>query len=288
MQPNDKLFSCYNTGSEMWQDNVLSYGIDKTINIIRSYLDFNLKHEHSDEEGQFCREAFAAMFYATANRVVPSKLIYPYDYETACERTEADYYHANHMLNAECARSIDLLINEYCYKTNFYNLEIAAMRIIQDYGFPRVCLVLAFNLQNKESDGRISSANKRWADGFIVHEKAFSDTQLQAHSILIDDFCNYVRKLYQDLGAERFDLPGNEEQGEFVGGVEIKRAITTSDDGKGFSTGFAIGHDPEAVNPWVCWQFAVREGVRHYNWGVYGEKQTAIDSYNARVFVELN
>jgi hypothetical protein len=71
--------------------------------------------------------------------------------------------------------------------------------------------------------------------------------------------------------------------------VQLKRSITTSDDGKGFQTEYAIGHNAAAADPWVCWQFAIRDGERHYNWGVYcDDEQTAVDAYIARVFVALN
>jgi len=106
---------------------------------------------------------------------------------------------------------------------------------------------------------------------------------------LINSFCNHIRELCDDFNAEQFMLPGSKEHGEFVEGYEIMQAITTSTDGNGFLTGYAIGHNAKAVSPWVCWQFAVRDGERHYNWGVYSEdRQTVIDAYNARVFVALN
>jgi len=288
MLPNDKPFEGYNDGSEMWRDNASSYGIKEAIIICCSYLNLNLKRELPEGEGQFCLEMFSEMYYATAGRVDPNKLIYPYDLETANDRTESSYYHLNCLYNSTCARFINSTINDSCCKANFYNLEIAAMKAIAEYGFPRVCSVLAFNYQNKKSDGRLSSANRDWLNDFVVQETAFSQVCLQTHSILIDGFCYSLRELYQNLGAERFSLPGNEEHGEYVSGFEIKRAITTSNNGKGFSTGYAIGHNPEARN-WVCWQFAVREGERHYNWGVYCEdEQTVIDSYNGRVFTALN
>jgi len=287
--PNNKPFTGYKDGSEKWKDDVLSYGIGEATVICRNYLDMNLKREHSAEEGQFCRELFTAMYNATAGRIDPKKLIYPYSLEAAEKRSEKSYYILGYKFNTDCARGIDALINDSCYKTSFYNLEIAAMRAIQEYGFQRICLVLAFNFQNKGSDGRISATHWQWADTFVMQKIAFSGAWLQAHAILIDSFCNYIRKLYHYFDAGRFALPGIEERGEFVGGVEIKRAITTSSDGKGFSTGYAIGHDPNAVNPWVCWQFASRNGTRDYNWGVYGnDEQTAIDAYNARVFAALN
>jgi len=286
---NEKPVIGYNDGSEMWRDNALSYGIDEAIIIIRSYLELNLKREHSDDEGQFCREIFAAMYYTTADRINPDNIIYPKDIETADERMESSYYHLNRLHNSKCARGIDGLIKDSCYKTNFYNLKIAAMMAIMEYGFPRICSVLAFHYQDNGSDGRLSSENRNWANNFTVHEKAFNNARLQSHATVINGFCNYVRELYQALDAKRSALPGKEESGEFNGNFEIKRAIVTSDDGKGFSTGYAIGYNPKAVDSWVCWQFAVRDGERVFNWGVYHEdEQVVIDSYNARVFVALN
>jgi len=289
MQPNDNPFATYSNGLEMWCNNVSSYGVDEAIIISRNYLERNLKRDHSDEELQFCREMFVAMFDATAGKIYPSKLVYPYDLNTADGRKEADYYYANRRLNTECACGIDRIINDSCYKTNFYNLEIAAMNAIHDYGFHRVCLVLAFNYQQRSREGRFSAINQQWTNAFIVQEEVFNNAWLQVHAILVDSFCRYVRELYEKMDVERFLLPGNEECSELVGSVEIKRAIITSDDGNGFVTGYAIGFNPEAVSPWVCWQFAVRDGKRHYNWGIYcNEKQAAIDAYNARVFVALN
>jgi len=289
MSPNKKPFAGYNDGSEMWCDNVSSYGIDNAVINTCNYFDMNLKREHPSEERQFCRELFTAMYVATSCHMYPSRIIYPYDFMTADERSEAHYYHANRRFNAECARNIDCLINDSCYKTNFYNLEMAAMRAIQEYGFHRICLVLAFNYQSRSGDGRFSTDNRQWTNDFAIQDDVLNDSWLHAHPILIDGFCDYVRKLHQSIGMNHFNLPGVEECGESVCGYEIRRAITTYDAGNGFSTGFVIGYNPRAVSPWVCWQFTVRDGERHYYWGIYGgEEQIAIDAYNARVFVALN
>ena len=286
---NDNHFTNFKNGALMWHDAASSHGIDEAMTICGSYLKHNLGREISSDEQQFCRELFGAIYEATADRVDPSKLVYPYDFKTADDRMEVSCYHTSRKLNVECAHGINLLIGESYYKSNHYNLELAAMNAIHDYGFSRVCLVLAFNYQFKSNEGRFSQTNRKWADGFIVFGQAFDNTWLHSHPTLINSFCDYVRELYQNLDAERFELPGNKEHGEFVKGYEILQAITTSDDDKGFSAGFAIGHNPEAVSPWACWQFAIRDGKRHYNWGIYGEdRQTAIDAYNARIFAALN
>jgi len=108
---------------------------------------------------------------------------------------------------------------------------------------------------------------------------------MSSHAILINDFTTYVRKLYADIGAERFALQGKEEQDESepVNGYRILRSIMVDD-----QQGYAIGHNPDAVSPFVCWQFYIRDCERSYNWGTYGDERVAVDNYNARVFIAVN
>jgi len=244
----------------------------------------NLKREHSDDERRHCRELFAALSGATAGMLVPSKLVYPYDFKTANDRMETSYYHKNRDLNQECARAIDEAINASCYKTDFYNLELAAMSVIGGHGFERVNAVLAHQIQKHEYDGRYVAANKKWAQGFIIPDKAF--TFLNAHACLVESFTCYARKLYEDMGAEQFALHGHEEHGEHkpCNGYEITRSIMVN-----ANEGYVIAHNPDAVSLYVCWKLSVSsDGERRYDWGLYGDEQAAIDGYNARLFVAFN
>ena len=221
------------------------------------------------------------MYEATTNKVNPAKLVYPYDFKTANDRSETSWFVKNREMNYECARAIDAAISTSCYKTNFYNLELAAMSVIGGHGFERVNRVLAHQLQKHHYDGRYSRENKDWARDFVVHDESHSF--LNSHACLINDFARYVRKLYSDFEAERFALIGKAESGEEVEGYGITRSIMIDD-----NQGYAIGYNPDAVSPYVCWQFYIRDGERSYNWGVYGEKIDAENAYNARVFVAFN
>jgi hypothetical protein len=284
MDSNNKPFNGYNSGADAWRDNAVSYGIDEAIIITRSYLDLNLKRKHPDDERQHCRELFAAMYEATVNKVALSKLVYPYGFETANSRFETSYYHKNRDMNQTCACAIDEAINASCYETNCYNLELAAMYVISAYGFERVNAVLAHQIQEHEYDGRYSAANKKWAKDFIIHEN--THVFLNAHATLIDSFTTHARKLYENLGAERFALYGKEEHGETEpkNGYEIIRSIMIDD-----NQGYVIAHNSDACDPFVCWKLSISDdGERRYDWGIYGEKQDAIDGYNARLFVEFN
>jgi len=284
MSSNNKPFSGYDSGADAWRDNAINYGIDEAIIIIRNYLDLNLKREHSDDEKKHCRELFMAMYEATADRIIPTKIVYPYDFKTANDRFEISYYHKNRDFNQDCARAIDEAISTSCYETNFYNLELAAICVISLHGFERVNAVLAHQIQKHKNDGRYSEANKKWAQGFIIQEQ--THTFLRSHAVLIDSFATCVRKLYADMGAERFALHGREEHGEFepVNGYEIIRSIMIDK-----KEGYVIAHNPDAVSPYVCWKLSISDdGEPRYDWGIYGDWQYATDGYNARLFVEFN
>lgn len=284
MDSNNKPFSGYASGADAWRDNAVRFGIDEAIIITRNYLDLNLKREHSDDEKQHCRELFAAMYEATADKIVPSKIAYPYDFKTANDRFETSYYHKNRDFNRDCARAIDEAINASCYETNYYNLELAAMFVISLHGFERVNAVLAHQIQEHEYDGRYSATNKNWAKGFTFHEN--THVFLNAHAILIEGFTTYARKLYENMGAGRLALYGREEYGESESknGYEIIRSIMI-----GKSEGYVIAHNPDAVSPYVCWKISISDdGERRCDWGIYGDEQAAVASYNARIFVEFN
>jgi len=271
------------SGYDFRRDNAVSYGEDEAVIICSNYLDMNMKREHSDDERQFCREIFIAMCEATANKVIPSKLVYPYGFEVANDRWETSYYHKNREMNQECARTIDEAITASCYKTDFYHLELAAMSVICGHGFERVNGVLAYHIQKHEYDGRYSAANKSWARKFVFPDNTF--TFLNSHAILVESFATYAQKLYEAVGASQFALLGQEDGGhEPVHGYEIIRSTMFSE-----NQGFAIAHNPNACDPFVCWQFTVdNNGKRNYYWGIYGDEQAAIDAYNARLFVKYN
>ena len=101
MDLNNKPNNGYNSGYDFWRDNALLYGADEAIGICSRYLDMQVKSELSDDERQFCREVFAAVYEATASKVVPHKLVYPYDFKTANDRMETSYFHKNREMNRD-------------------------------------------------------------------------------------------------------------------------------------------------------------------------------------------
>ena len=233
----------YETGADFFRDTAVSHGLEEALGICGRYLKVQLKTE-SPEERQFCRELFTAMTEVSAGRADPDKIVYPYPHETAAERTEESYYRMSGGRNAKCVKAIDETISKSCYKRDFYNLEMAAMVATHDYGFERVKAVLEYNIQRRASDGRFSRDNKEWASALDLAGHAFGDANLNSHAILIDGFATHFRKLYQELGAERFALPGAPEAGHAVHGYEITRSVWFDN-----QRGFAVGHNPGALIP---------------------------------------
>jgi len=272
----------YKTGAEYWQAVVSMRGIDTAPAICGGFLNEQLGEELSHAEKQFCRELFAAMFEATAGRTDPAKLIYPYPPQEANERGERTLYFENRDRNDECALAIGEAINGSCHSLHHYNLDIAVMTVVQQYGFPRVNAVLARVIQRADYDGRYSKANKRWAREISFPEKAFEDVYMNDHPVQIDGFADRVRELYDAVGAERFALPGQPESGEAVEGYEITRAITFDD-----QRGFAIATHPTAGS--VCWMFRTDRGARDYYWGHYcNDAKEAADNFVARIAMHLS
>lgn len=66
---------------------------------------------------------------------------------------------------------------------------------------------------------------------------------------------------------------------ESVKGYKIMQAVCLSND-----RGFALAHNPNAVQPWVSWRFTDTGGARDYYWGrYYDNKQSALQNFEKRV-----
>ena len=277
--------SLYETGADFWRDlketNVSLKAAYKTGG---NYIAAQLQREQPPDEHQFCRELFTAMQTDEARVTDRVKLVYPYDYKTADDRAETPHYNNSRSRNTACIYAIDNAIQKSCYQRDFYNLDLAAMKVIHDFGFERVNMALANDIGGHQSDGRFSYTNKQWAKGYDVNPRAFGGALFNSHAILIDGFATHTRKLYAELGAERFALPGQTESGETVQGYEIVRAVEFDN-----QRGFAIGLNPNAVNQFVTWQFTNSNGVRVYYWGKYNDEfADAALNYTARVIVHMS
>jgi hypothetical protein len=279
----------FETGTEFWQDTLATFGREEAHGICSRYFDVQLKKKLPKNEVQFCKELFAAMYKDAVKFVDPAKLVYPYDLEKAAERSDVRLYHKSADINSICAQTIEETINASRYETNFYNLDIAAMKAINEFGFERVNMVLANTIQTRPWEGRFTNDSKKWADGVWVPAEAFKYAEPPTNPGLLDMFVDKVRKLYDELDAERFGIPGRAvsqvEGREVVGSYKIVHSIEFDN-----QRGFAIGHSLEAVNPFVSWQFTIEDGgARDFYWGnYYNERTDAERNFIARIMVHLD
>jgi hypothetical protein len=272
----------YETGADFWRDMVTQHGLKDALGICGRYLKAQLKTQ-GDEERRFCRELFDAMIKDTAGRADVDKIIYPYPFEKAIERNESSHYHDSRLMNNGHALLIDTAIQQSCYRRDFYNLGIAAMVAICDCGFERVRAVLSHNISSRKYDGRFSHTNREYVSDFDLPAEAFSGAILNSHPILIDGFANHFRKMYGELDAAGLTLPGEPEAGCVVKGYEVVRSIWFDD-----QRGFAIAHDPNAVSPYVCWQFSAEGKARDFYWGIYcATEREATLGYTTRILIHM-
>ncbi|MDR1616000.1 MAG: DUF3849 domain-containing protein [Syntrophomonadaceae bacterium] len=274
----------YKNGADFFHDTAANYGVYEALGICGRYIDTQMKQEIPNTEKVFRGELFAAMQEAAAAKTDPSKLVYPYDFQSADDRAETSAYHDSRRRNTDCAQAIDGAINASYYSTNHYHLKLAVMKTVNGFGFARVNAVLAYNCQRRPHDGRFSSGNQKWAPDYPLQNEAFTGAFLNSHSVLIDGFTTHARGLYKDLDADRFILPGHPVSWENVQGYEIIRAVSFED-----RHGFAIGFNPDAVSRFVCWRFTAENSGRDYYWGRYCNDFTgAAENYTARVLVYMS
>ncbi|MCL2853862.1 MAG: DUF3849 domain-containing protein, partial [Defluviitaleaceae bacterium] len=226
---------------------------------VSKYIDTMISRECTQDEILACREFFATVYESAAKTIDPAKLVYPFDIQIARERSEVDVsvFHSNRKMNTECAKALDEVISASYYKANHYNLELAAMKVINDYGFDRVNAVLAKQIDSRQNDGRFSDHNKCWRRTYCPNTKAFDSAVMNAHPTLINSFVSNVRELYKELDASRFELPGRVWDGEAIDGYKIAHLIEF-DNGQGF----VICVSPDDHAPYATLEYVIEDEER--------------------------
>lgn len=109
----------------------------------------------------------------------------------------------SHKSNAQCAKDIGEAINSHFdgfhYHTGFEK------ELIETYGMERVKYVVAYNIQQKLNDGRISKENKTWALQSQMNQGEDNpkpEYTIHTHSGLLDLFANSIREQQLTQEAE--------------------------------------------------------------------------------------
>ena len=127
--------------------------------------------------------------------------VYRFSYEFAVESDELSAYMLSVRENARCAEAIERAIQNH-YKDNSLQMD-GIQTVIEDFGFERVNLVLAYNAWRLSYDRRISKENKAWAQETFVFENGSEGAKWQgsfrilSHPGLINLCINHVRDQLQ-------------------------------------------------------------------------------------------
>ena len=129
--------------------------------------------------------------------------VYKYPGEYAREHGELELYRASCKANIACKEAIETAVNSH-YNKNCLDTKAAVREVVKQFGYERMLYVLAVTVRKMDWDGRISQANKNWAqttpifddkDGFgLDRNTAFVVSK--CHPGLTDMFVTKARHEY--------------------------------------------------------------------------------------------
>ena len=124
--------------------------------------------------------------------------IYLSSFEDAEKYGELNEYKESLAANTDCKNAVEKAIRE-----NFdgmYLAKNAIKPVLSEFGFDRVCLVLANTVKQKDYDGRFSRYNKEWAKTIFIPDDRNRDMfTVDSHPAVLDGFVNLVRQAYREL-----------------------------------------------------------------------------------------
>lgn len=166
--------------------------VDLFIDLVRSDLQ-ELAKQKSTEQQTHSADRGKKVFKLDKTPIYKETFAYAY------EHGEADQHHASRRANIACKDAIVTAINDN-YRENRLNTAAAVKEVVQKFGFERMLYVLANTLQTMGSDGRVSQANKQWAQSIpVVFEQGERDTTYlitRSHPGLLNMFASEARHEY--------------------------------------------------------------------------------------------
>ena len=198
----DNRFSGHNAS---WADTISMFGmgrglesctleshpakVDLFIDLVRSDLQ-ELTKQKSTERQTRSTDRGKRVFKLDKTPIYKETFAYAY------EHGEAEQHHASRRANIACKDAIVTAINDN-YRENRLDTTAAVKEVVQQFGFERMFYVLANTLQTMNSDGRVSQANKQWAQSIpVVFEQGQRDMSYlitQTHPGLLNMFASEAR-----------------------------------------------------------------------------------------------
>ena len=147
--------------------------------------------------------------------------IYKESYEYAYNHGEEEQHIASNRANIACKEAIEKAIDNHC-GVNTFDAAAAVQEVTKQFSYERIFYVLANTIQTKDSDGRVSQSNKKWAQTIpVVFERGkrdFSYFITRIHPGILDMFVSKVRHehlMRQPLKAADIKAEAERILGEF-------------------------------------------------------------------------
>ena len=122
--------------------------------------------------------------------------VYKGSFQYAYQHGEQEQHLASNRANIACKEAIEQAIASH-YHDNRFDAEAAVRDVVKQFGFERMLYVLANTTQNMEHDGRVSRANKDWAQTIpVAFENGRRDMSFlitHSHPGLLDMFVSKAR-----------------------------------------------------------------------------------------------
>ena len=122
--------------------------------------------------------------------------VYKESFQYAYQHGEQEQHLSSNRANIACKEAIEQAIASHYYDNRF-NAEAAVRDVVKQFGFERMFYVLANTVQTQGGDGRVSRANKDWAQTIpVAFENGRRDMSFlitHSHPGLLDMFVSKAR-----------------------------------------------------------------------------------------------
>ena len=212
-------------------DDVLTVLQDRADRILLSLERSEKEHTQNVPVGHFESKPTADVPLEHQEEAVFSSIpVYSKSLAEARELDELDIYRASRKENHACANMIDAFISKH-YNDNSLDSEGALNDLLERYLIERIALVSAANIADKNWDGRISNANRAWANAFledysddVMRQKG--EYYLTAHPGLVNLFADTVRS-YIEKNRELAHEQKEQKQDEIYDALDLEHNSIT-------------------------------------------------------------
>ena len=211
-----------------WNKNESANSYDDVLTVLQDRADRNLLSLERSEKEHIKQGNVPVEHQEEA--VFSNIPVYAKSLSEARDLNELDIYRASRNENHACANMTDAFISKH-YNDNSLDSEGALNDLLERYPIERIALVSAVNIADKTRDGRISDANRAWANAFledysddVMRQKG--EYYLTAHPGLVNLFANTVRS-YIEKNREIEPEQKEQEQDEIYDTLDLEHNFIT-------------------------------------------------------------